>query len=461
MNIIIAGAGAVGTHLARLLGREKHKITLLDENPQKFESLRNHMDIMTLVASPTSITDLRDAEAGDADLFIGVTPDEARNLTACMLASRLGAKLTVARVDNSEYVTSEFSSFFKGVGIHSIVYPEMLAGREISDGIRRSWIRQWWEFQNGQLILLGVKVRDNSEIVNRPLKDFCKPDDPYLIVALKHGSETLIPRGQTCISPGDVVYFMTMPQYVEKIKVLAGKVGYKEVKNVMMLGGSSTAIYVIKNLPKHINVKVFETDPKRVDELANIFIEDIDSGRITLLQADGRDMNLLQDENIANTQAFVATTENAETNILACLAAKRMGVQKTVAMVENSDYIGMAESLEIGTIINKKTFAASHIYQMLLKADVASLKSLTIANADVAEIKVHRGSRVAKKLVRELKLPYNTNLGGYIRDGKCALINGNTQLQEGDVVVAFCIEDGIHKLEKFFSSHSLLGDLIG
>ena len=138
MNIIIAGAGAVGTHLARLLGREKHKITLLDENPQKFESLRNHMDIMTLVASPTSITDLRDAEAGDADLFIGVTPDEARNLTACMLASRLGAKLTVARVDNSEYVTSEFSSFFKGVGIHSIVYPEMLAGREISDGIRRS-----------------------------------------------------------------------------------------------------------------------------------------------------------------------------------------------------------------------------------------------------------------------------------------------------------------------------------
>ena len=460
MNIVIAGAGAVGTHLARLLAREKHKITLLDENPSRLEGLNSNMDIMTLVAMPTSISDLRGADVESSDLFIGVTPDEARNLTACMIASRLGAKLTVARVDNSEYVTSDFSSFFKGVGIHSIVYPEMLAGREISHDIQRSWVRQWWDFQGGKLILLGVKVRENSMLVNKPLKDVCSPDDPYLIVALKHGSETLIPRGMTCITPGDVVYFMTTPENIDTIKELAGKVGYKEVKNVMMLGGSSTAIYAIKNLPKHINVKIFETDPKRVEELANIFIEDIDNGRITLLQADGRDINLLQDENIAHTQAFVATTENAETNILACLAAKRLGVQKTVAMVENSDYIGMAESLDIGTIINKKTFAASHIYQMLLKADVESLKSLTIANADVAEIKVLKGSKVSKKLVRDLRLPMNTNLGGYIRDGKCELINGNTQLKEGDIVVAFCIEDGIYKLEKFFSSSSFLGSLV-
>ena len=458
MKIIIASAGAVGTHLARLLAREKHEITLLDESPTKLDGLMGNMDIMTMVASPTSIVHLREAGAERTDLFIGVTPDEARNMTSCMLAHKLGAKKTVARVDNSEYITPEFRAFFKEAGINSIVYPEMLAGREISHDLSRSWVRQWWEFEEGRLILLGVKVRENSEIVNKPLKDFCKPDDPYLIVALKHGSETLIPRGNTCITPDDLVYFMTMPEHLDQIKTLAGKDGYKEVKHVMFLGGSSTAIHTIKNMPETMTAKVFETDPKRVSELADIFLEEIDEGRVTVLQADGREVNLLEEENIRFTQAFVATTENSETNILACLAAKRMGVRKTVAMVENSDYIGMAESLDIGTIINKKTFAASHIYQMMLKADVASLKSLTIANADVAEIKVAKNSRVTKKLIRELRLPYNTTLGGFIRNGECHLINGNTQLQEGDTVVAFCIEDGIHKLEKFFSSKFSLGD---
>ena len=178
MKIIIAGAGAVGTHLARLLAREKHEITLLDESSAKLDGLMGNMDIMTMVASPTSITNLRTAGAENTDLFIGVTPDEARNMTSCMLAHKLGAKKTVARVDNSEYITPEFRSFFKDAGINSIVYPEMLAGKEISHDLSRSWVRQWWEFEDGKLILLGVKVRENSAIVNTPLKDFSKPDDP-------------------------------------------------------------------------------------------------------------------------------------------------------------------------------------------------------------------------------------------------------------------------------------------
>ena len=310
MKIIIAGAGAVGTHLARLLAREKHEITLIDESSTKLDGLMGNMDIMTMVASPTSITNLRTAGADRTDLFIGVTPDEARNMTSCMLAHKLGAKKTVARVDNSEYITPEFRSFFKEAGINSIVYPEMLAGREISHDLSRSWVRQWWEFEDGKLVLLGVKVRENSSIVNIPLKDFSKPDDPYHIVALKHGTETLIPRGNTCITPDDIVYFMTKPEHLEQIKQLAGKEGYKEVKHVMFLGGSSTAIHTIKNMPTSMTAKVFETDPKRVEELADIFLEEIDEGQITVLQADGRDMNLLQEENIAFTQAFVATTEN-------------------------------------------------------------------------------------------------------------------------------------------------------
>ncbi|EJW91541.1 potassium transporter peripheral membrane component, partial [gut metagenome] len=226
MKIIIAGAGAVGTHLAKLLSREHHDITLMDESPEKLEDLSANFDIMTLPLSPSSVAALKEAEVGDADLFIGVTPDEAHNMTACMLASKLGAKKTVARVDNYEYTTSENRDFFRTVGIDSIIYPEMLAGQEILHNIKRSWIRQWWEVQNGALILLAVKVRQNARILDQPLRVLCGPESPYHIVAVKRGDETVIPHGADCLRANDIVYFMTTPKYINYIRDLAGKEDY-------------------------------------------------------------------------------------------------------------------------------------------------------------------------------------------------------------------------------------------
>ncbi len=432
--------------MAKLLSREHHDITLIDEHPERLEGIGANFELRTVCGPPSSIETLRQAEVGDADLFIGVTPDEAHNMTCCMFASKLGAKQTVARVDNYEYTQKEHQDFFHTVGIDSIIYPEMLAGREIIHNIKHSWVRQWIEIQNGRLVMLGIKVRESANLLNQPLRVLCGPDAPYHIVAIKRKQDTLIPHGNDCIEAGDVVYFMTTPEYVPYLRELTGKEEYPEVKNIFIMGGGQTAVQALWNLPENLHAKVIEADAHRCERLS----ETITNRHVLILHGDGRDLDLLVDEGIRKANAFVALTENSEANILACLTAKRFGVPKTVAMVENTDYVGMAESLDIGTIINKKTFAASHIYQMMLKADVTTMKTLTVANADVAEFSVKEGARITRKPVKDLDLPETVTLGGLIRNGEGILVNGMTQIQAGDTVVAFCLENSIKKLERFF-----------
>ncbi len=446
MKIIIAGAGAVGTHLAKLFSRERHDITLIDETQEKLEGIGHNFDLLTLCASPLSVDALREAEAGSADLFIGVTPDEAHNMTCCMLASKLGAKKTVARVDNFEYTLPANVEFFRSVGINSIIYPEMLAGNDIMHNIKQSWVRQWWEVQDGALIMLCVKLRSNARILNIPLRELCGPDAPYHVVAVKRRGDTLIPHGNDILEENDVVYFMTTPKYVSEIRLIAGKENYPEVRNFFIMGGTDTAVHVVAKMPDTMYAKIIEPDRERCDRLNEL----IRNPRVLIIHGDGHDLDLLAEEGIRSAQAFVALTDNSETNILSCLAAKRFGVSKTVAMVENTDYINMAESLDIGTIVNKKTLAAGHIYRMMLKADVTTVKSLTVAAADVAEFVVPEGAKVTKKLVKDLHLPDDVTLGGLVRAGKGVLINGMTQVRAGDTVVAFCLENAIKRLEKYF-----------
>ncbi len=446
MKIIIAGAGAVGTHLAKLLSREKQDIILMDDNEERLTSLSSNFDLMTVVASPTSIKGLKEVGAGEADLFIAVTPDESRNMTACMLATNLGAEKTVARIDNYEYLLPKHKEFFKKLGVDSLIYPEMLAAKEIVSAVRMSWVRQWWEFCGGALVLIGTKMREKAEILNIPLHELGGPEMPCHIVAIKRGSETKIPRGDDTIRLHDIVYFTTTRKYIPYIRKIAGKEEYADIRNVMIMGGSRIAVRTAQYVPDYMQLKIIENDLSRCNRLTEL----LDDSTM-IINGDGRDMDLLVEEGLKNTEAFVALTDNSETNILACLAAKRMGVAKTVAEVENIDYIGMAESLDIGTVINKKMIAASHIYQMMLDADVSNVKCLTFANADVAEFTVKAGSKITKHPVKDLGLPKGATIGGLIRQGEGIVVMGNTLIQPGDHVVVFCLNMMIKKIEKYFN----------
>ncbi len=446
MKIIIAGAGAVGTHLAKLLSREKQDIILMDEDEEKLGRMGNNFDLMTVNVSPTSISGLKEAGVAGADLFIAVTPNESQNMTACMLATNLGAKKTVARIDNYEYLLPKNKEFFAKLGVDSLIYPEMLAAKDIVDAVKMSWIRQWWEFAGGALVLLGTKMRETAEILDVPLYELGGRNIPFHIVAIKRGNETIIPRGDDTIRLHDIVYFTTTKKYIPYIRKIAGKENYADIRNIIIMGGSRIAVRTVQILPEYMRTKIIENDINRCNRLSELVDDDV-----MIINGDGRDIELLTEEGIKNTEAFVALTGSSETNILACLAAKRMGVTKTVAEVENIDYISMAESLDIGTVINKKFIAASHIYQMMLDADVSNVKCLTFANADVAAFTVKQGARITRSQRQDVGLPKGATIGGLIRNGEGILVTGNTLIQENDHVVVFCLGMMIKKLERFFN----------
>ena len=451
MKIVIAGAGAVGTHLSRLLSTEKHDCVLIDDDEERLGGIDTNYDILAINGQPTSIKTLKDAGVGDADLFVGVTPQESTNITACILAHAMGAKKTVARIDNYEYLSPSNEAFFKNLGIDSLIYPEVLAAQDIISGLKLSWVRQRWDVHEGALVLLGVKLRETAEILNQPLKDLCGPDDPYHIVAIKRGDDTIIPSGLDELKNLDLAYFMTTVEYIPYIRKIVGKEHYDDVQNVIIMGGGKTAVRAALTLPEYMNLKIIERDADRCERL-NQLLAETDT---MVIHGDGRDLALLQEENIKNTQAFVALTDNAETNILACLTAKKLGVRKTIAMVENLDYVSMAEGLDIGTIINKKTIAASHIFKMMLKADVRNMRSLMMVDSDVAEFVAAEGSKVTRKQVKELGLPFGVTIGGLVRANEGILVNGNTQIEAGDSVMVFCHKHQLSKVEKYFKKQGI------
>ena len=451
MKIIIGGAGAVGNHLSRLLAKDHQDCVLVDEFTDRLEGLEGKYDIMTLHGSPTSIQTLRDAGAENADLFVGVMTNESRNMTACMIAHALGAKKTVARIDNIEYMSPDLKPFFEKMGINSLIYPEVLAAIDITNGLKMSWVRQRLDIHGGVLVLLGIKLRDTCEILNQPLRTLCGPDDPYHIVAIKRRDETLIPGGNDELRVNDIAYFMTTREYIPYIRKISGKEHYADVRNVIIMGGGKTTVRVALTVPEYMNLKIIESDEQRCEEL-NELLSGVDA---MVIHGDGRDLGLLQEEGIQNTQAFVALTGNAEANILACLTAKRLGVRKTVAMVENLDYVEMAESLDIGTIINKKTLAASHIHQMMLDANVSNVRSLMMVDSDVAEFVADYGSRITKKPVKDLGLPFGVTIGGLVRGDQGILVNGNTQIEAGDSVMVFCHEQNLKRVEKYFKASTI------
>ena len=450
MKVVIVGAGAVGTHLSKLLSKENINCVLIDDDDERLGALSEY-DVMTYQASPTSIKALKEAGAQHADLFVGVTPEESVNMNACILAHALGAKKTVARIDNYEYLSQDLQPFFKNLGIDSLIYPEVLVATDITNSLKLSWVRQRWDVHGGALILLGVKLRETAEILNQPLKDLCGPDDPYHIVAIKRGGDTLIPGGLDELRINDLVYFMTTKEYIPYVRKLVGKEHYADVKNVIIMGGGKTAVRAALAIPNYMHVKIIEKDAQRCEKLNEL----LEQEEAMVIHGDGRDLGLLEEEGIRHTQAFVALTGNAETNILACLTAKKLGVRKTVAMVENLDYVSMAEGLDIGTIINKKTIAASHIFQMMLEADVDNLRSLMLVDADVAEFTAAEGSKVTKKPVKDLGLPFGATIGGLVRNGTGMLVNGNSQILAGDCVMVFCHEQNIKQIEKYFKKSTL------
>lgn len=444
MKIVIAGAGEVGSHVAKLLSREDQDITLIDPDASRLIQMDANYNLLTRRGSPTSFDVLRAAGVEHCDLFIAVTPHENANIIASSIAKSLGAVKTVARIDNYEFMRKGHHDFFLRMGVNAMIYPEYLAAQEIITALERSWVRNWFELHDGELIVVGVKIRENAKIAGMELKQLTMTNHYFHVSAIKRNHETIIPRGDDILNPNDILYVTTTREHVDELRDLCGK-KHHEIRRVMIMGGSRIALRLIALAGDRYKFKIIESNRERCQDLC----EKCDN--ITIVHGDARDIDTLREEGIDDMDAFIALTDSSETNILTCLTAKEYGVKKTIAEVENIQLISEAESLNIGTIVNKKLLASSKVFQMMLDADVNSAQFMALADADVAEIEVKPKAKVTKALVKDLRLSRDMTIAALMRNGHGMLVNGMTQIQAGDHVVVVCLAGALHKIEKFFN----------
>jgi len=443
MKIVIAGAGEVGTHLARMLSNENHDIVLIDDDPVKLANVSHDVDLITLTGSSHSFVDLKETGLAKADLFIAVTPSEERNVLACVMASYLGAGRTIARINNSEYLQERYRAKLKNLGVHELIFPESLAAKEIVSSLKYTGTRQLFEFSGGKLILMGIKIRENAPIIKRTFDELAGEMAEIMAVAINRKDKNIIPDGKDMIIDGDIVYFLTTRMAQKHLFDLTGKEHF-EIRNILFLGGSRIAQRTIEKLGDHYRIKVVESNRERCKQIVDKF------DNVLVINGDGKDMELLHSEGLSKMDAIIATTGSSEINMLSCHLAKSVGIKRTVAEIENFSLITTAKSLDIGTVINKKLIAASYIYRFTLNAEISTVKCLTSSDAEVFEFIAKPGSRIVQKPIRDLDFPNEAKIGGIVRGENGIIAHGNIHIQPEDRVVVFTLPSGIRKLEKFF-----------
>jgi len=445
MNIIIAGDGEVGFHLAKLLSGEHHNITIVDPHEELLKLIESHTDLLAVAGDSTSIQTLENANVKRADLLIAVVHDEQINLLTCILAKKLGAKKTIARIKNAEYLSETNNKMFQSLGIDALVCPENIAAVELVRLLQQPAATEVFDFSEGRLMLFLVRLDEKSLVLNKTLNDIAveNPKLDFRAVAIHRQGKTIVPKGDDAFLLNDLIYVVTKPSGIDELFRLGGKEKHV-IHDVMIIGGGRIGREAARRLENNFNVKLIEIDKERC-----VYLSDMLQNTL-IINGDARDTEILEDEGIKNMDAFIAVTDDTETNMFSCLLAKRLGVNRVIPLVENIDYIDISQSIGIESIINKKLITASHIVQYTMDAEVTAIKCLSGIDAEVLEFVVKPKARITKDPIKKIKTPPGSLIGGIIRGDQSFIATGDFQIEEGDKVVVFAIPEAIYKVSTLF-----------
>ena len=445
MKIVIAGAGDMGTHLAKMLSGNGHDITVADVDPKALAEVGSLVDVETTEGDTTQFSVLRKAGVRKCDLFIAVRSVENDNILSAVMAKQLGARKAIARVDSNEYLEPNSKEVFIDMGIDYLFYPEQIAAREVINLLGHTSTTEYMDFAAGKLSLVAFKLELTSPLLGRKvIEEGADEDLEYRAVAIVRGSRTIIPGSEDRYEEEDMVYIIARHHATQSVVELSGN-SQVDIRNMMILGGSRIGVRIANELQNKINVKLVDYNADKAYRLAEML------DKTLIINEDGRDTEAMIEEDIAGMDAFVAVTGRSETNILAAMLAKRMGVKKVIAEVENINYISLAESIGVDTIINKKLVTASNIFRFTMTTDVQAIKCLTGSQAEVLEFIVKPNSPATKHPIEELGLPDDTMVGGVVRGDRVFIAVGSTQINAFDRVVVFAMPDSIMRVAEFFN----------
>lgn len=448
MKIVIAGAGEVGSHLAKMLSNEYNDLTIIDNNESRLNKLAEFVDIVTVEGSPTSIRTLEKAGVPEADLFIAVSPAQEQdvNLISAMLAKKMGSKKVTARINNDEYLDHENKLLFTELGIDLLFYPEKIAAYEIIDLLRQTGTTEFMEFARGKLQMVVFRLEDGAPLISKSIYDLSAPDGDILFkaVAIARNGTTIIPNSEVKFQENDLVFVISTKEGVTEAMSFSGK-NEIDIKRLMIVGGGRIGEMLARKLERDVeHIKIIEQRKERCEYLSEILNKSL------IINGDGRNSDLLLEEDVKNMDAFVAVTSSSETNILSCVAAKKVGVGKTIAEVENIEYIKLAEGMGVDAVINKKLITAGRIFRFTLSNKVRSIKCLNGSDAEILEFIVNPNSLITTGPIKDLNFPKEAIIGGIIRGNESFIAKGDTNIKPYDRVVVFALPTALAKVNKFF-----------
>ena len=445
MHIVIAGVGAVGMYLAKMLVENKHNVTIIDKDKERIKIAESQFDLISVHGSSSLISVLERANVGKASLLIAVTSDHDVNFITCILAKKLGAKTTIARIRDYEYLHPSEQKVYKSVGVDHMIYPERIAALEIAELMKLTAATEVFAFSRGKLPLYSLKVASDAPIVGKSLMEInnSHPGVDFRVVTIKRGEQSIIPFGNEKILANDQVYIVSEKNTIHRIFDLTGN-SYANIKDIMIVGGTKVGKRTAIELEGSFNVKLIEKDLGLCGELSDILEKTL------VINADGHDLNVLEDEGIENTDAFISVTNSTEANIFLCLLAKRYGVKKTIALVDDLELIEVSQKIGVDTIVNKKLIAASYIFRFVMDVQIVSAKSLVGVEIDAFEFVVTKDSRIAHKKIRDIGFPKGAIIGGFARKKKVYIAVGDSLIQPDDHVVVFCHPKIVKEVQNLF-----------
>jgi len=445
MDVVVVGAGEVGQHLADVLSRADHRVTIVDRDPAKCARLTESMDAQVVVGDGARTAVLNQAGVSKADILIAVTNDDHVNMLACLSGRHLGARRIVLRLKDITLLEGYRYFYKRALGFDLVLCTDDLAAEEITDVVREHHALEVESFAHGRVQMRRLRVGADTDLTSGPIKETRIPSG-VLIVAVTRGKEIFVPDKATKLTPEDQILVVGRPRDLDRFEEFTGhpRLGHR---SVVIMGGGGVGRLVARKLEKmpDVSVRLIERDPERAKELASEF-----SSAVMILVGDSTDLSLLQEERMGEANVFIATTGEDERNMVACQLARSMGVERTMAMVNKADYQHIYDLLNIDNAVAPRTLLTNQVMRYVRAASVSSLSVLSGGKAEILELEVRFQDGRTEHKVRDLGLPPDARVAAIVRDEGIVVPEGDTVVHKGEQLIIFTLAGSVGDVEDAF-----------